>query len=102
MPHTPHALHCPTAIPSAVFTDPQAALEQVQALYGAAIAHLRDKLGAFIAGTLPPGRVRACYPVVRVRIDSVARPDSRLAYGFVAAPGLYETTLTRPDLYADY
>jgi len=102
MPHSQHALHCPAPVPSAVFTEAQAALEQVQALYEAAVTHLRDRLAAFIAGTLPPGRVRACYPVVRVRIDSVARPDSRLAYGFVAAPGLYETSLTRPDLFADY
>ncbi|MGE0070035.1 MAG: AMP nucleosidase, partial [Thiomonas sp.] len=78
MPHRPHALHCPAPTASAVFTDPQAALGQVQALYTAAIAHLRDRLAEFIAGTLPPGRVRACYPVVRVRIDSVVRPDSRL------------------------
>jgi AMP nucleosidase len=102
MPHSQHALHCPAPVPSAVFNDAQAALEQVQALYEAAVTHLRDRFAAFIAGTLPPGRVRACYPVVRVRIDTVARPDSRLAYGFVAAPGLYETSLTRPDLFADY
>ena len=102
MSHHPHAVHYPPAIAAADFTDAQAALAQVQAIYAAAIAHLRNKLDAFIAGTLPPGRVRACYPVVRVRIASVVRPDSRLAYGFVAAPGVYETTLTRPDLFAHY
>jgi AMP nucleosidase len=46
--------------------------------------------------------VRACYPFVRVHTATVARADSRLAYGFVAGPGTYETTLTRPDLFADY
>src|SRR5690606_31133065 len=45
---------------------------------------------------------RACYPLVRVRTDTVARADSRLSYGFVAGPGVFETTLTRPDLFADY
>ena len=44
-------------------------------------------------------RVRACYPFVRVHTDTVARADSRLSYGFVAGPGTYETTLTRPDLF---
>ena len=34
--------------------------------------------------------------------DTVARADSRLSYGFVAGPGTYETTLTRPDLFANY
>jgi AMP nucleosidase len=32
----------------------------------------------------------------------VLRADSRLAYGFVAGPGRYETTLTRPDLFGNY
>jgi AMP nucleosidase len=32
----------------------------------------------------------------------VARADSRSSYGFVAGPGTYETTLTRPELFAGY
>ena len=55
---------------------------------------------AFVTGEAPAGRVRACYPFVRVHTDTVARADSRLSYGFVAGPGTYETTLTRPDLFA--
>jgi AMP nucleosidase len=47
-------------------------------------------------------RVRACYPYVRVHTNTVARADSRLAYGFVAGPGTFETTLTRPDLFTGY
>ncbi|MEO5735287.1 MAG: AMP nucleosidase, partial [Rubrivivax sp.] len=47
-------------------------------------------------------RVRACYPFVRIRTDTVARADSRLSYGFVAGPGTFETTITRPDLYGNY
>jgi AMP nucleosidase len=39
---------------------------------------------------------------VRVHTDTVARADSRLSYGFVAGPGTYETTITRPDLFANY
>jgi AMP nucleosidase len=39
---------------------------------------------------------------VRIQTDTVARADSRLAYGFVAGPGVFETTVTRPDLFADY
>ena len=45
--------------------------------------------------------MRACYPFVRVHTDTVARADSRLSYGFVAGPGTYETTLTRPDLFGE-
>jgi AMP nucleosidase len=43
---------------------------------------------------------------VRVQTDTVTRQSSsesaRLSYGFVAGPGRFETTLTRPDLYARY
>jgi AMP nucleosidase len=84
------------------FQDPAAALAQVQAIYQGSIAHLRSALQAFIAGETAPQRVRACYPFVRVHTHTVARADSRLSYGFVSGPGSYETTLTRPDLFARY
>jgi AMP nucleosidase len=84
------------------FTDARAALAQVRAVYDQSIDHLRRALDRFLAGEDPPQRVRACYPFVRVRIETVARADSRLSYGFVAGPGTYETTLTRPDLFANY
>ncbi len=84
------------------FDDPAAALAQVRTIYDSAIAHLRAAIQRFIAGEDLAQRVRACYPFVRVRTDTVARADSRLSYGFVAGPGVYETTLTRPDLFGAY
>jgi len=84
------------------FDDPLAALAQVRAIYRQSIDYLRSALDRFVAGEDPPQRVRACYPFVRIRIDTVARADSRLSYGFVAGPGAYETTLTRPDLFGNY
>jgi AMP nucleosidase len=116
----------PPFIPPARYDDPAAALAQVRAIYDANVAHLRDCLQRFVSnaegsdevtalgpdGRTEPrlqlgqtdarGRVRACYPFVRVRTATVARADSRLSYGFVAGPGTYETTLTRPDLFANY
>ena len=83
-------------------TDAVAALAQVRAIYHAGVVHLRDCMQRYVAGEALPGHVRACYPFVRVHTDTVARADSRLSYGFVAGPGRYETTLTRPDLYGDY
>ena len=47
-------------------------------------------------------RVRATYPFVRIMISTHARLDSRLSYGFVAGPGVHETTVTRPDLFRAY
>ncbi len=84
------------------FSDPAAALGHVRLIYEQAIAFLHDALLRFVAGEELPARVRACYPFVRVRTETVARADSRLSYGFVAGPGHYETTLTRPDLFTDY
>ncbi|MBL8290157.1 MAG: AMP nucleosidase, partial [Rubrivivax sp.] len=91
----------PLYIAPARFDDAAAALAQVRAIYGSSVEHLRDALRRFVAGE-DLGHVRACYPFVRVRTDTVARADSRLSYGFVAGPGTYETTLTRPDLFGNY
>jgi AMP nucleosidase len=82
--------------------DADAALAQVQRIYDASITFLRDALQRFLKGEDFDRRVRACYPVVRIRTDTVARADSRLAYGFVAGPGMYETSVTRPELFAGY
>ena len=95
LPNRPH-------IAPMQFDDPIAAYEQVLAIYDANIAHLRDAMKRFVAGEDLGEHVRACYPFVRVHTDTVARADSRLAFGFVAGPGTYETTLTRPDLFARY
>jgi AMP nucleosidase len=92
----------PHYIAPAHFDDAHAALKQVQAIYAASVAHLRSALQAFVAGDAQPGHVRACYPFVRIHTNTNARAASTLSYGFVAGPGTYETTLTRPDLFADY
>ena len=61
----------------------------------------------YVAGDAIEGHVRACYPFVRIHTDTVARAmldplaASQLSYGFVAGPGRFETTLTRPDLYGE-
>ena len=79
-----------------------AALARINELYDSQINYLRDALHRFVGGETFKEHVRAKYPFVRIQTDTVARADSRLSYGFVAGPGIYETTLTRPDLYADY
>ena len=100
--------HLPAFIAPTRYTDPAAALAQVRTIYDQQIAHLRDAMARYVAGETLPGHVRACYPFVRIHTDTVARnthetPDvSQLSYGFVAGPGRFETTLTRPDLYSHY
>ena len=92
----------PQYIAPARFDDPAAAMACVRTIYDNSIAHLREHLHRFVTGDTPPVRVRAYYPFVRFHTDTVARADSRLSYGFVSGPGTFETTLTRPDLFANY
>jgi AMP nucleosidase len=96
----------PFFIAPARYTSPVAALAKAREIYDNSIQHLRDAMKRFVAGDDLPGHVRACYPFVRVQTHTVARLNSshssRLSYGFVAGPGRFETTLTRPDLYASY
>ncbi len=98
--------YLPSFIAPQRFTDPAAALAQARLIYDSSIAHLRQAMQAYVAGDEMPAHVRACYPFVRVQTDTVTRVGSdnaaRLSYGFVAGPGRYETTLTRPDLFARY
>jgi AMP nucleosidase len=84
------------------YDNAQAAVARITELYDSQINYLRDALHRFVGGETFKQHVRAKYPFVRIHTDTVARADSRLSYGFVAGPGIYETTLTRPDLYADY
>ncbi len=93
-------------IASASYTDPALALAQVRRIYDAGLAHLRHAMQRYLAGEALPGHVRAFYPYVRVQTQTVARSASadsaRLSYGFVAGPGRFETTLTRPELFGEY
>ncbi|MES1265617.1 MAG: AMP nucleosidase, partial [Variovorax sp.] len=90
--------YMPAFIAPARFTDPNEALEQVRLIYNGGLQHLRDAMQRFVAGESLPGRVRACYPFVRVHTHTVSRrtpaANAGLSYGFVAGPGRYETTLT--------
>ena len=92
----------PLLIPRESFDDPDAAVERVRQIYQTGVDHLRKHLHDFVAGRAPASHVRACYPSVRVHTDTVARADSVSSYGFVAGPGSFETTLTRPELFAGY
>jgi AMP nucleosidase len=86
----------------AYFDQAKSAHAAILALYQSQIAFLRESFRAFVAGSLPEGRVRAFYPMVRFATKVYGQFDSRLAFGFVPEPGVYETTITRPDLFERY
>ncbi|TSE23433.1 AMP nucleosidase [Tepidimonas sediminis] len=102
-------VHTPAFVAPQRFTDPDAAVAHAARLYEAAVQHLRAALHDYLrqplqADTALP-RVRACYPAVRLHVPRPLDPlaaRARQSHGFVTRTGRYETTLTRPDLFADY
>ena len=84
------------------FTDAAAAVARLEEIYARNTRFLRDRFEAYVKGEALTARVRASYPFVRVTTATHARLDSRLAYGFVASPGVHETSVTRPDLFRTY
>jgi AMP nucleosidase len=85
-----------------VYTDAAEAVAELERRYEAATAFLRERFAAVMEGAPPEGRYRAFYPAVSITTGSFAKVDSRLSFGHVTEPGLYETTVTRPDLFAGY
>jgi AMP nucleosidase len=98
---TQHSMPGTGAAP-ALIRDPLAAIDRLTELYENSVSHLRHSFDAFIGGKRPDGRVRACYPYVAVTIPNHTAIDSRLSYGFLAQPGRYSTTITRPDIFRSY
>ncbi|WJR80433.1 AMP nucleosidase [Bradyrhizobium sp. NP1] len=95
-------IQTPQAVATETFTDADAAVSRVEEIYERNTKFLRDRFEAYANGEALTTRVRACYPFVRVTTSTHARLDSRLAYGFVARPGVHETSVTRPDLFRTY
>lgn len=92
----------PDLPPAQEFTDPSAAVDRLQDLYTRSTAFLADHFSATVTKGKPHTRIRAYYPEIRLTVTSHKKADSRLAFGHVASPGTYSTTVTRPDLFRNY
>jgi AMP nucleosidase len=93
----------PDFIPYESFDRADAAVERLIHIYERNTAYLREAFGRLAQGhELPRGRVRACYPAIRISVDTYDPIDSRLSYGHVAEPGTYQTTVTQPGLFKAY
>ena len=101
-PQAIESIAYPPPYPRQNFTDAKEAVAALIALYERNTVFLRDSFNALTAGGDQASRYRAHYPEVGVQIASYTHVDSRLAYGHVAAPGHYSTTITRPDLFESY
>jgi AMP nucleosidase len=100
--HPLPTVQTPPRLATEAFTDAAAAVARLDDVYARNARFLRDHFDAYASGEPLAARVRATYPFVRITTSTHARLDSRLAYGFVARPGVHETTVTRPDLFRAY
>jgi AMP nucleosidase len=84
------------------------ALDRLETLYTQSVAALREAVRTFIAtGALADSKARSdglfAYPRLRVRWFG-DRPEhlAQRAYARLSRPGVYSTTVTRPDLFRSY
>lgn len=87
---------------NAIHSSPVDAVEALERLYGTQSGRLREQFSAFAAGDVLPTRARGYYPLLRVEIETVRLADVTRSYGFCDTLGVYETTITRPDLFRGY
>jgi len=92
----------PPLVATEAFTDATTAVARLDEIYDRNTRFLRDRFEAYVNGEPLTTRVRATYPLVRITTSTHARLDSRLSYGFVAGPGVHETTITQPGLFRAY
>ena len=86
------------------FTDPDAALRAVAEIYDAGCRIIHDRFERFVKGerTGDP-TLAACYPYLGITVElENLIVDHRPAFGTLPYAGTYGTTLTRPDVFADY
>lgn len=87
----------------AFFTDAAAALARITQIYDAGVRAIREAFaerGTSLAARKAAG---ATYPYLGIAVGRAElNVDARLAYGALIEPGVYGTTLTRPDLFGRY
>ncbi len=92
----------PPKTPPQAFTEAKAAVARLQELYDEATAFLSQGFARALAEGKPAHRIRAYYPEIRLVVTSHDKTDSRLSFGHVSHPGIYATTVTKPDLFRNY
>jgi AMP nucleosidase len=92
----------PEAYEPQSFDDAVQAVDALAALYERNTTFLVDAFVELGRTGMPTSRYRACYPQVSIETSSYGHIDSRLSYGYVSAPGVYTTTITRPKLFRHY
>lgn len=92
----------PKVLEAESFTNAEAAIERLKEIYQISFKFLCDRFEEALKTGVADTAYRAFYPEIRFTSTSYTKSDSRLSFGHVAEPGVYSTTVTRPDLFAHY
>jgi AMP nucleosidase len=88
--------------------DSRTIIAELCAIYDAAVERLRADIAEYASSGATPAAERRhdgsyCYPELRVRFSGGSFTGDRTrAFGRLHLPGTYATTVTRPELFADY
>ena len=79
---------------------------ELRAHFRASVDALKSAIADYVAdGTLPPADAEFDYPALRIIAEGKLRAgvkDHNLSFGRIDRAGDFVTTITRPDLFADY
>ncbi|MBI1954350.1 MAG: AMP nucleosidase [Proteobacteria bacterium] len=89
------------------FDTAEKAVDYIDYLYQQSTSTLSNAFARFLKGEISEEALESPtvtnYPFVALKIDHKdLHVDARLAYGVAVEPGVYGTTVTRPDIFRDY
>ncbi len=96
----------PKTIKPQKFTNAVKAVEAIESIYNAQIDFLRAAFDNFSNGKNLKEKCHGYYPYLKIEVNEASfkklRSSKSFSYGFVSKPGVYETTVTRPDFFGHY
>lgn len=87
------------------FTDASVAVEYLTELYNKSTNEIQKSFEELLHSEDSKAQVpkNANYPFIGIKVDRKdLNLDSRLAYGVAIEPGIYSSTVTRPDIFGKY
>ncbi|HEX7389896.1 MAG TPA: AMP nucleosidase [Acidiphilium sp.] len=85
------------------FSDAAEAVAEIRSIYDRSLATITDHFEQRINNAHSNGKIEAPYPYIAFSVSAdQLNVDARLSHGVFLEPGVYGTTVTRPDLFGAY